>query len=477
MRKTFLCLLTCLCVYANGYAQDTTKTSIPGSFLSKLTSKTTGLDNQLSKQVQKYMRKLAAREARLQKKLYAYDSVAAKNLYASNPQQAYLAYGHRVATDTVSAHRDSTGVQAPRGDYLPHADSMRCSLAFLRQHPELLSSNQAQIQQSINELGDVQSKMADAGQAQQFAEARQLAIKQYLQQYTQLPSGITDAYHSYETQLYYYNQQLAQYKATLDNPDQWASAALSILDKVPAFTSFVQQNSMLSSLFPTSANNGSVLALTGLQTRANIQQVFQGQLAAGPNAQGALTQSADQAQSEMSQLKDKLMQYGSGGGSVDDPNFKPNGQKTKTFLKRLEYGINIQTVHGSYYYPTTTDLALTVGYKLNDNNSIGIGASYNIGWGTDIHHVAFSSQGVGLRSYVDIKLKKTYYLSGGFEYNYQQPFYSTDIFRTFSDWQQSGLIGISKIVKKTKIQVLWDFLSYYQVPKTQPILLRVGYSF
>jgi len=46
------------------------------------------------------------------------------------------------------------------------------------------------------------------------------------------------------------------------------------------------------------------------------------------------------------------------------------------------------------------------------------------------------------------------------------------------------LIGISKMVslktkffKKTKLQLLWDFLSGDQLPIAQPILFRVGYSF
>jgi hypothetical protein len=53
-----------------------------------------------------------------------------------------------------------------------------------------------------------------------------------------------------------------------------------------------------------------------------------------------------------------------------------------------------------------------------------------------------------------------------------------------SSWQKSGLVGVSKIVsikskffKKTKLQLLWDFLSYQQMPRTQPIKFRVGYNF
>jgi hypothetical protein len=51
-------------------------------------------------------------------------------------------------------------------------------------------------------------------------------------------------------------------------------------------------------------------------------------------------------------------------------------------------------------------------------------------------------------------------------------------------WQQSGLLGLSKVFdvkskffKKTKLQLLWDFLSYQQVPKTQAVLFRIEYGF
>lgn len=93
-----------------------------------------------------------------------------------------------------------------------------------------------------------------------------------------------------------------------------------------------------------------------------------------------------------------------------------------------------------------------------------------------------SAEGVGLRSYVEFNLKKTFYATGGFEYNYQQTTVSSQ--QTTSEWLQSGLIGISKVIaikskmfKKTKVQLLWDFLSYEQPIRTQPLKFRVGYGF
>jgi len=34
----------------------------------------------------------------------------------------------------------------------------------------------------------------------------------------------------------------------------------------------------------------------------------------------------------------------------------------------------------------------------------------------------------------------------------------------------------TKFLKKTKMQLLWDFMSYDQKPRTQPIVFRIGYN-
>jgi hypothetical protein len=166
------------------------------------------------------------------------------------------------------------------------------------------------------------------------------------------------------------------------------------------------------------------------------------------------------------------------------PDFKPNDQKTKTFWKRLEYGANFQTTRNNYYFPTVSDFGLSVGYKLSDRSVVGVGASYKLGWGNGIQHIEFSSQGMGLRSFVEVKLKGSFWFSGGFEYNHTRPFASYQQLRHWDEWTKSGLAGFSKTVsmksrvfKKTKVQLLWDFLSYQQVPRTKAVVFRVGYNF
>ena len=166
------------------------------------------------------------------------------------------------------------------------------------------------------------------------------------------------------------------------------------------------------------------------------------------------------------------------------PDFRPNNEKTKSFLKRLEYGTNIQTQRSNNLFPITSDLGLSIGYKVTDKSMIGIGASYKLGWGHGWNNIRLTQEGVGLRSYIDWKLKGSFWMSGGYEMNYRSAFNSVVQLKYLNAWQQSGLIGLSKVIsvktkffKKTKLQLLWDFLSYQQLPKTQPIVFRIGYTF
>jgi len=152
--------------------------------------------------------------------------------------------------------------------------------------------------------------------------------------------------------------------------------------------------------------------------------------------------------------------------------------------KRLEYGANFQTSRNNYYFPMVTDFGASLGYKLGHNNVIGVGASYKLGWGNGIQHIAFTNEGVGLRSFLQIKIKGTFSATGGFEYNYTTPFTSYQQIKQLEYWTKSGLVGVTKTVsvknrlfKSTSLSLLWDFLSYQQVPQTQPILFRIGYSF
>jgi hypothetical protein len=486
MRFALTCGILLLCfVSASCLAQEQGGTTdklinFPTKLFSKIQGKTASLDQQLTRQTQNYLQKMAKREARLKKKLYKVDSAAAKRLFANSAQE-YAALGQKIASDT-GGHK----AIPLAGEYQPYADSLKGSLSFLQQNPQLAGTAQSQaLQSSITQLQQLQAKMQDADAAKAFIQQRKQEIGNYISQHANLQSLLGSQYQGFNQEVYYYSQQVREYKEMLNHPDQLEQRALSLLDQLPAFQQFMKNNSQLAGLFNLPANYGSPAALAGLQTRDQVNQAIQGQLASGgPGAQSALTSNLQSAEQGLDTYKEKLSQLGGGSGDIDMPNFTPNNQKTRTFLKRLQLGTDLQTTRTNYYFPTMTDLGLMLGYKLSDKATVGVGASYKIGWGTGFNHIALSSQGAGLRSFVDIKIKGSFSATGGLEYNYTTPIHSLQDLKVGSNWTRSGLIGVSKTMavknrffKQTKLQLLWDFLSYQQRPRTQPVIFRVGYCF
>jgi hypothetical protein len=460
--------------------------SLPGAFFSKFSKKVDQkidkLDQQLTRQTERYLNKLAKQERRVQRKLSKIDSSAAKSFGDINAQ--YAALTDQIKSPSVS----STGLS---GQYLPNVDSLQTGLSFLNQNNQLLSSSKqltGKLQHSLGGLQQLQGKLQTTEQVKQFIRQRKELMRQTISRYKNLPNSITKSFQQYNKEFYYYSQQVKEYKELLNDPSKWEQKALELLNKLPVFQNFMRQNSQLAGLFSLPGNYGTAQSLAGLQTRAQTQALIQNQLAsAGPNAQAMLQQNLQAAQAQLNTLKDKINKLGGGSGDMEVPDFKPNNQKTKSFWRRLEYGTNMQTAKSSSFFPTTTDLGLSVGYKINDKNTIGVGGSFKIGWGKDIRHISMTSEGASVRSFLDVKLKGSFYASGGFEYNYQPTpalvSANGDLLHARA-WNQSGLVGISKVVslksklfKKTKVQLLLDFLSYRQTPRTQLVKFRVAYAF
>ncbi len=419
------------------------------------------INRKLDQQTAHYLDKLQRQEQKLKRKLEAIDSSKAKALFAGSSQ----------CYENLQATMGNAGNKLLRlNQYVPGLDSISTAMKFLSGHTGL-----AQIKNLGNVAGELQNKMQAAGSIKQLLQQRAQLLHEQL-------AGVKlgNSFKQFNKQVYYYQQQLNEYQELLQSPDQLAEKALSLVREMPAFKDFMSKNSQLAQLFrvPGGTGNNSN-ALTGLQTRASVQQQINSQFGLGVNPQQFVQQQVQQAEGTLNELKNKVNQLGGGNTELSMPDFKPNSQKTKSFWQRLEYGINIQSQKTNRLLPVTSDIALTVGYKLNDKSVVGLGTAYKLGWGENISHIRVSSQGLGLRSYADIKLKGSIWISGGYEYNYQQEFKKLTQLQNLDAWQKSGLIGFSKKYKIGKkngnLQLLWDFLSYSQVPQTQPLKFRIGY--
>jgi hypothetical protein len=485
-------VITCLCLLlllslcalssrAQALDDNTDKIlSIPDKLIGSIHKQAVKLNARIERQTEEYLQRLARKESKIQRRLSKLDSAAAKNLFTQSATK------YAALTNNLK-HGISSKGGSVSGEYLPYLDSLKGALSFLENGngTALLKGNDlSSVTTALNEIRQLQGRLQDALQIKQLIRERKQQIKDALSKYTDLPIALKKSLDSYNKEAYYYAAQIREYKEILNNPDKLEQRALGLLNQLPAFRDFMKEHSELAGLFRLPGSYADPLqGLIGLQTRDQVTQGITSRLGGGPNAGQMFRQQVYAAQNQLNRFKDKLRSLGSGSGDMDMPDFKPNNQKTRPFLKRIELGVNMQTQHATRFYPSRTDIALSAGYRLSDGKIAGLGVSYAIGWGRDIKHVAFSSAGIGFRSFIDVKMKGSFYASGGLEYNYQRPFKSFQQIKNINNWQQSGLLGVSKIVdvrsrvfKKTKLALLWDFLSYRQVPRGQPLKFRVGYS-
>jgi hypothetical protein len=434
------------------------------AYADRVQAKAASVNAAITKKETEYINKLSNLEARILAKLQKLNPTAKLAALSPSPYDAWLS---RVG---------GVNVPAPT-NYVPSLDTMKTSLSFLNSNTSQLT----QLQGNLN-----QSALID-----QYIQQRRQELGNLLNQYTNLPPSITNTFNQYKEEAYYYRAQIQAYKDELKDPDKMIATAQQVLNRVPAYQQFLSRNSFLAGLFAAPPGGGGTapgvlpLNLGNLQTRSQVQGFIQQQLAPGGQA---ATQAAQQqmqvAQGQLNSLQNQITKYGSGGGGSDmdlPPGFQPNTQKTKTFLKRLEYGANVQFAQSTYSFPATANVALSLGYKINDKSTIGVGLAYLAGMGTGWDHIQFSNQGIGFRSSMDWKIKKTYYVVGGVEENYMTQFSNIAVLRNVA-WQKSALIGLERKYKinsklQGNVQILFDALYKQEIPQGQMIKFRFGYNF
>lgn len=448
---------------------------LPDKYFSQLKHKSRLLEKRVNERTEKALSRLAREEKRMQAKLAKIDSVAAKNIFTRS-------------IDSMSSLKARLQQKAGKytgllqGNYSGYLDTLQGSLKFLSESKALLDKTKGmkdKLNGSLQGVQELQAKLQQAEQIKAFIRERRQQLQEQLSQYT----GFTKDLQKLNKEAYYYTAQLKEYKELFKDRKKAEAKAMELLQKVPAYNDFLKKHSQLAGLFNLSAGGGGAdvaESLERLQTRTQVEQLIQQRLGgAGPNAQAAVSQQMSEARSRFEELKSKFPDSDNMG---EMPDFKPDEMKSKTFLQRLELGGNLQFQRSNKYFPTTGDIAGQVAYKFHKNGSAGLGLAYKLGMGTGFNDIRFSHQGMGLRSFVDWKLKGTFFVNGGFEQNYQNGFSELSELRNWNGWKGSALIGISKKYKissklKGSILLLYDFLYNQQIPRTDPIKLRLGYNF
>ncbi|RYZ80599.1 MAG: hypothetical protein EOP04_25585, partial [Proteobacteria bacterium] len=281
------------------------------------------MGQKLDQQTEKYLDKLQRQERKLRAKLFKKDSTLAKQLF-EGVEEKYEAL--KQSPKNLSKFSQV---------YSPRLDSLTTALNFLkegkRQSPELTGA--------LSQFSSLQGKLDQSEKIRSFLSERKRLLQESLGKL-----GMLKSLKGFQKQAYYYSAQVRAYRELWEDPSKLEKKLLEVLSQTEAFKDFFRNNSQLGSLFALPGGNAAATSLAGLQTRASVQQGIQDRFGSGPQVQQMVQQNMQVAQGQLSELKNKLSQYSSGavgntGSDIDMPEgFKPNNQKTKSFLQRLEYG-------------------------------------------------------------------------------------------------------------------------------------------
>jgi hypothetical protein len=430
------------------------------------------IDEEFTSKTNKYLRNLKKQETRIRAKLFRINPTAASNIF-DEAQVIYDKFQTKI-------NSKKEFIASKYNSYLPTLDSMGVSLSFLQQNPNSSFRNQINtkdLELAKEKISQLRSKLENAENLRLFLKERREALTSKLTEF-----GLLKELKAYNKKVFYYQTQLKHFKEEINEPDKLIRRSLVLLSEIPAFRTFFNKHSELASLFMLPNGNASFdpANFPGLQTTTSIQTLLQQRLPGQvPNAGAG--QQLDFASSQLTQLKEKISKLGGNNSDFEMPDFKPNDQTAKSLRERLELGTNFQSQRPNGVFPTTTDLGVSLGYKLKNENVFGVGLSYRMGWGDGFKKIKISHQGVGFRTFLDIKLKGSFFISGGGELNYRSIIQSYGQLQDLDAWQKSALLGVTKKYALSKkhqgnIQLLFDFLYNQQVPRAQPLLFRVGYK-
>lgn len=432
---------------------------------SELNNKNQSFQTELSNIQKRFFEKFSKQEKKLLKKLNKKDSLNI-DIIITDIESEYNKLLQQYKKSPLSKTKLS---------YNSYLDSIQTSLSFLNKQNFIKSDIVLDL---FPQFDNIQRELNAINGLDKLLQQRHNKLLDLLE-----AKGLGKHIKKLQQEIFVYKNQLTEIKNAWQHPALIENFAIELLNNIPEFKSFFGSQSLISNIFPPVSPDLTGFSVPGLQNRATLSSLLTDRLGSDRNIATAVSGSLSSSEDMLDRLKEKITNSLNGGGDIEMPDFKPDYQKGKSFWKRLELGTNLQSSKTSNYYPSAADIGVSLGYKLSDKSVIGIGTSYRLGLGTGIQNIAFTHEGIGLRSYVDVKLKGRFFISGGFEYNYRKPFENFRSLDHVRYWQQSGLVGMSKIVslksktfKKTKLQLLWDFLSYNQQPITQPLVFRVGYS-
>ncbi len=457
----------------------------PDSTIESITALPKKYFTTIDKKIDVYNSRITNKTAATLKKLSRWEQKIQSLLQKVSPETAEKLFGKNQVTFTSLNNQLNRGeaiLLSYEAQYDKYRDDLTTSLKYLETQKEYLDSGivkKARVtKKSMEELNTKEDQVLAL---KEFIKERK---KKLIEQSIKF-IGKSKYLYKINKEAYYYAASLKNYKEHFADSKKTEELVKTILEKIPTFHDFLGHNSQLSdvfspsSLFSDLSSANSIPVVNGIPSRVALQSFMVStfpMLTTNPIQQmqiPSVKEKIDLLQNKLNELQDLEQK--------EIPDFKPNSQHIKSFKERLEYGFDCQFKKDDTYHPTNASTSVTIGYKINDKSSAGIGVNYVIGLGKGWKNLNISSEGIGLRTYVKWKLKKGFDIQGGGEWNHLK-FTNISQLKIDKEWQKVALIGFGKnysITKKVKgnFHLLYDILHRKHFPVSDPFIIRVGYEF
>ena len=140
----------------------------------------------------------------------------------------------------------STAIVSKEKQYIPQLDTLSNALKLLDQNGVT-----GKVKDALAKTTSLQEKFQQAEGIKKFIKERKEQLKAQLERL-----GMVKQLKKINKQVYYYSQQIAEYKEILKDPKKIEKKAIELLSKTKFFQEFMRKNSMLASLFRMPGDDG-----------------------------------------------------------------------------------------------------------------------------------------------------------------------------------------------------------------------------
>lgn len=207
-------------------AADSLSTALSEKYLNKVDNKISALNRSIERKTLKMLQRIEKLETKVQKKISLKDSLAAAQLFS-------VKHSYTVLQECFKNSLINTGLT----EYIPEFDSLKTSLSFLNQTNSLTKKLPKDWSNKLSSVStkakDLENKFQQANDIKRIIKERKQQLKERLDK-----MGLGKELKKMNKQIYYYNQQLAEYTSMLKDRKKIEQKAMAELRKLPAFTAF-----------------------------------------------------------------------------------------------------------------------------------------------------------------------------------------------------------------------------------------------